>query len=39
MSETIRVRKGIYDILLRIARAQGMSTPEKVLEGLILENT
>ncbi len=37
MSETIRVKKSIYDILVRIAREQGMSTPEKVLEELVLE--
>ncbi len=37
MSETIRVKKSIYDILVRIAREQGTSTPEKVLEELVLE--
>ncbi len=37
MSETIKVKKSIYDILVRIAREQGMSTPEKVLEELVLE--
>jgi len=31
------VKKSIYDILVRIAREQGMSTPEKVLEELVLE--
>ncbi|MEB2836358.1 MAG: hypothetical protein GSR80_001512 [Desulfurococcales archaeon] len=36
MSETIRVKKSIYDILVRIAREQGMSA-EKVLEELVLE--
>ena len=36
-SETIKVKKSIYDILVRIAREQGMSTPEKVLEELVLE--
>ena len=37
MSETIKVKKSIYNILVRIAREQGMSTPEKVLEELVLE--
>ncbi len=37
MSEIIKVKKSIYDILVRIAREQGMSTPEKVLEELVLE--
>ncbi len=37
MSETIKVKKSIYDILVRIAREQGMSIPEKVLEELVLE--
>ncbi len=37
MTETIKVKKSIYDILVRIAREQGMSTPEKVLEELVLE--
>ena len=31
------MKKSIYDILVRIAREQGMSTPEKVLEELVLE--
>ena len=37
LSESIRVKKSIYDILCRIAREQGMSTPERALEELILE--
>ena len=37
LSETIKVKKSIYDILVRIAREQGMSTPEKALEELVLE--
>jgi len=37
LSETIKVRKSIYDILVRIAKEQGVSTPEKVLEEIILE--
>ncbi len=37
MSETIRVKKSVYDILVRIAREQGISTPEKMLEELVLE--
>ncbi len=37
MSETIKIKKSIYDILVRIAREQGMSTPEKVIEELVLE--
>ena len=36
MSETIKVKKSIYDILVRIAREQGVSA-EKVLEELVLE--
>ena len=31
------MKKSIYDILVRIAREQGMSTPEKMLEELVLE--
>jgi hypothetical protein len=37
LSETIKVKKSIYDILVRIAKEQGVSTPEKVLEEIILE--
>lgn len=37
MSETIKVKRSIYDILVRIARERGMSTPGKVLEELVLE--
>ncbi len=37
MTEVIRVEKGIYDILLRIAKEQGIPTPEKALEKLVLE--
>ena len=37
MSETIRVRKGIYDILGRIARELGLSSPERALEIIVLE--
>ncbi len=36
VSETIKVKKSIYDILVRIAREQGVSA-EKVLEELVLE--
>lgn len=37
MTEVIRVKRGIYDILLRIAKEQGIPTPEKALEKLVLE--
>ncbi len=37
MSETIKVRKGIYDILGRIAKELGLSSPEKALETIVLE--
>ena len=37
LSEVIRVKKGIYDILNRIAREKGIPTPERVLEELVLE--
>lgn len=37
MSETIKIKKSIYNILVRIAREQGISTPEKVIEELVLE--
>jgi len=37
LSETINVKKSIYDILVRIAKEQGVSVPEKVLEEMILE--
>jgi len=37
LSETIKVKKSIYDILVRIAKEQGVSVPEKVLEEMILE--
>jgi hypothetical protein len=37
LSETIKLKKSIYDILVRIAKEQGISTPEKVLEEIILE--
>ena len=37
LTETIRVKKNIYDILVRIAKEQGVFTPEKVLEEIILE--
>ena len=37
LPETIKVRKSIYDILARIARERGISTPEKALEEIILE--
>jgi hypothetical protein len=37
LSELVKVRKGIYDILLKIAKERGISAPEKVLEELILE--
>ena len=37
LSETIKVKKSIYDILVRIAKERGVSTPEKVLEELVLE--
>jgi len=37
LPETIRVKKGIYDILVRIAKERGVPKPEKVLEEIILE--
>jgi len=37
LSETIKVKKNTYDILVRIAKERGMSVPEKVLEEIILE--
>ena len=37
LSETIKVKKSIYNILVRIAKERGVSTPEKVLEEIILE--
>ena len=37
MSEIIKIKKSIYNILVRIAREQGISTPEKVVEELVLE--
>ena len=37
LSKTIKVKKSIYDILVRIAKEQGISTPDKVLEELVLE--
>jgi hypothetical protein len=37
LTELIKVKKGIYDILLKIAKEQGASEPEKALEELILE--
>jgi hypothetical protein len=37
LSELVKVRKGIYDILLKMAKERGVSAPEKVLEELILE--
>jgi len=37
LSETIKVKKSTYDILVRIAKERGVSTPEKVLEELVLE--
>ena len=37
LPETIKVKKSIYDILVRIAEERGISTPEKVLEELVLE--
>ncbi|MCE4603930.1 MAG: hypothetical protein F7B20_03055 [Aeropyrum sp.] len=37
LSETINVKKSIYDILVRIAKERGIFIPEKVLEELVLE--
>jgi len=37
LSKTIKVKKNIYNILVRIARERGVSAPEKVLEELVLE--
>ncbi len=37
MTETIKVKKSIYNILVRIAKERGVSTPDKVLEEIILE--
>ena len=37
LSETINVKKSIYDILVRIAKERGIFILEKVLEELVLE--
>jgi len=37
MGEVIKIRRSIYDILSRIARELGVSSPEEALEAIILE--